>query len=94
MLIGLAGSNRVQREIYGNAVDPGEGLASTVESIQRPVGPHERFLRHILRLRGTPQQMQGQSIHAPLVLADERSESFSVSAAGSLDEFAISPLRH
>lgn len=38
--------------------------------------------------------MQGQSIHAPLVLADERSESFSVSAAGSLDEFAISPLRH
>src|SRR5262249_45469545 len=92
--IGLTRTNRVEREVDRDAIDPSERLAATIETIQRAVGTDESFLCHVFGFRSVAQQVKGEAIDALLVSLHQRPESVRIACARSVDELTISPLGH
>lgn len=90
----FSGSNDVERQIDRNPIQPGKRFASTIETIERLVGPDKGLLRHVLCLRALTHEMEREAKNTPLVTLHERSERLRVPRTCLLHELTIGRFAH
>ena len=77
----LARAHVVDRAVERDPIEPRPEVRSGLEPIDLLVGPHERFLHHVLRVLRPSGHPVGQSIDAAAVPLDEQAKGVLVAAS-------------
>ncbi len=79
----------IDREIGGDAIEPGREARAGFEFGQILIGADERFLSQFEGIIGVVDDGHGDADHSPLIALDQRAEGLRVTAARPLDELGL-----
>ena len=79
----------VERDVDGDAIEPGAERRISLELAERAIGADERVLRQIARVLVIADEAKADLIDAPPIAFDDEIERVALAVEGGLDERAI-----
>jgi hypothetical protein len=81
----LARSQRIERGVHRDPIQPGEEIGAAVERREPPIRPHERLLGGVIGVAVVAEDMERCCVHASLVAPDQPAEGVAVAPACAVE---------